>query len=224
MYRQPGSAQSTILAGIPPDLPFLLRLKPWGYVWHHLRLVMAVFSPFGVLSLALAVVVFNSDAPTVHTDRFGDVPTASVGAGLVAFGLLAVFGVPLMAVWQVRGGPVLGADRDGVYLQPRLVRNRTLYLPWELIESASIRRSRGPHLCLKPKEAMLEEMFSIQNSQPSRSYRVRAGQAIAQQRIWESLGTNISLPVGSAPQGPQGVLDALQHWSGGRLAGYSGRG
>ncbi len=222
MYRQPGSAERIILAGIPPDLPFLLRLNPWGYVWHHLRLTMAFLTPFGVGFLALAVVVFNNDAPTVHSERFGELPTPLVGVVLVALGLLMLLVVPLEMVRQVRRGPVLGADRDGVYLQPRMVRNRTLYLPWELIESASIRRWRGPHLCLKPKDATLDEMFSIENSTPARGSRDRAGKAVQQRRMWKSLGTNIVLPVGSAPQGPQGVLDALWHWSGGRLAGYSG--
>jgi hypothetical protein len=221
MYRQPGSVESKILADIPPDLPFLLRLKPWGYVWHHLRLPVAVFTPFGLAFLAFAVVEFNSDAKTVHTDRFGDLPTPLVGVILVAIGLFMIFGVPLEMARQVRRGPVLGADRHGVYLQPRMVRNRTLYLPWELIESASIRRWRGPYLCLKPKDAILEEMFSIANSSPSRSYRVRAGRAAQQQLMLKRLGTNIALPVGGAPQGPQAVLDTLRHWSGGNLGGYS---
>jgi hypothetical protein len=101
------------------------------------------------------------------------------------------------------------------------VRNRTLYLPWELIESASIRWWRGPHLCLKPKEATLEEMFSIANTNPTRDYRARAGRAVRQRVMSNRLGTNISLPIGSAPQGPQGVLDTLQQWSGGTLRGYT---
>ena len=223
MYPRPGAAESTILTDIPSDLPFLLRLKPWGYVWHHVRLPVAVFTPFGLAFLAFAVVELNSDAKTVHTDRFGDLPTPLVGVILVAFGLLMIFGVPLEMVRQVSRGPVLGADRHGVYLQPRMVRNRTLYLPWELIESASIRRWRGPYLCLKPKEAILEEMFSMESSTPSRNYRARAGKAVQQRRMWKSLGTNIALPVGSAPQGPQGVLDALRDWSGGRLDAYHGR-
>lgn len=222
MYRQPGSVESTILADIPPDLPFLLRLKPWRYVWHHLRLTMAFLTPFGLGLLALAVVAFNDRATTYHSDRPGDLPPPLVGVILVALGLLMLFGVPLEMARQVRRGPVLGADRDGVYLQPRMVRNRTLFLPWELIESASIRRWRGPYLCLKPKDAILEKMFSIENSSPSRSYRVRAGRAAQQQLMWKRLGTNIALPVGGAPQGPQAVLDTLLHWSSGNLGGYSG--
>jgi hypothetical protein len=215
--------QSTILADIPPDLPFLLRLKPWRYVWHHLRLTMVFLAPFGLAFLAGAVVTFNDPATTYHSDRFGDVPTPLIGVILVALGLLMLLGVPLEMVRQVRRGPVLGADRDGVYLQPRMVRNRTLYLPWEQIESASIRRWRGPYLCLKPKEAVLEDVFSIANSSPARSYREQAGKAVQQRRMWKSLGTNIALPVGGAPHGPQGVLDTLRQWSDGTLGGYSGR-
>jgi hypothetical protein len=211
MHPQPGAVQSRILAEIPPDLPFLLRLKPWRHVWHHLRLPMAVFMPLGLTVVIIAAMAFK-DAPTTS-----DSVTLVLG---VVFGLFMMFGLPLEAAWRVSRGPMLGADRSGVYLQPRTVRTRTLYLPWELIESVSIRRWRGPCLCLKPKKAGIDELFSIPNSSPP-TRGSSLGKMIAQERMWKKLGTNISLPVGGAPQGPQGVLDTLWQWSGGKLAGYS---
>jgi hypothetical protein len=221
MHPQPGSVQSRILADIPRDLPFLLRLKPWRHVWHHLRLPMAVFTPLGLALVVLVVVSLSDPSTTSHSDTAGDVPTPWIGAMGLLFGIFMILGMPLEIAWRVSRGPVLGADRGGVYLQPRIVRTRTLYLPWELIESATIRRWRGPYLCLKPKKASLDELFSIANSSPALGSRNRAGKIIVQKLMLKRLGTNIVLPVGGAPEGPQGVLDTLRQWSGGKLGGYS---
>jgi hypothetical protein len=198
-----------ILPAIPEGLPFLVRLKPTAHVLRHLRIQLAIFVPFGILLCVAGIYMLTSGEKTVHSDRYGDLPAPLMGWLAIALGIFCAVGMAVESMLKAGKGPAVGADRNGVYIRPGLDKKRTVFLPWQHIESIEVRDYRGPNLVVKPFDARLEEEFA---PKVSGGAAARAGQRRAIQRQLKKLGTFITIPVGGAPLEPQEILRQITQW------------
>src|SRR5690606_26292571 len=106
---------------VPSDAPLVIRPRVGRWTLFYLiPLVLLLLAP-------IAVLVFTADVkPVLFT------LVACVGLYVVGFGFR------LFA--QVGGGPILAADRDGVWLRAQKWPIKAVQIPWELVEEIHVKR------------------------------------------------------------------------------------
>jgi hypothetical protein len=209
-YFQASEAPSIRLS-FPAELPVRVRLSRWSYLLRHRRSDLGLSVVIGLGLLAGGVWLVTSPDQTVHSERYGDMDGHLVGWLSVAISLFLLIYSPVSAARLLGDGVVLGADRDGVYLRPNLVKGRVLFLPWAQVEQVSVRRWHGPQLVVRPRDPRLNKEFEIVRRG---SASVQAGAAIAQSRRMKRLGTNLHAPIGG--HDPAEILSALRYQAAGR--------
>ncbi len=206
----------SICAAVPEDRPFVLYLKPFAHLMRHGRVELGLMVPFGLLLTVGGLWMLGSGETTYESTRYGEIPAPLVNWGAIAVGLYLMVIYPIILARRSRG-PVLAADTGGLFIRPNLEPKRALRLPWESIESITVRAQRGPNLCVKPVDPRVETPFELANS----ANRPRGGGAsyglkVAQKRRMRRLGTNISIPIGGATLSPDEILEQLHRLSAGR--------
>jgi hypothetical protein len=212
----------TIQATVPEGLPFVLRLNPLRHLLSHGKIASVLYLVVGGLMLWGGGYLLGVSDPTVHSDRYGDIPTPLVAWGCLALGLFLLIYGPAEIAMQPRSRPVLAADRDGVFIRPGLDRKRALYLPWDEIDSVYVRRFRfGPYLCVKPKNPARDQEFAL-SKQVKVGGSAALGQHIAQKVRWKRFQTNIIVPIGGAAETTAEILSALRYQAAGRASVETG--
>ncbi|HCT77560.1 MAG TPA: hypothetical protein DGT23_13400 [Micromonosporaceae bacterium] len=195
---------------------FRLRLNPLQHLLSHGKIELALYLPFGALMVWIGGYLLGVDDPTLHSDRYGDLPTPVIAWGCLALGLFLLVGGPALVAMQARHSVVLAADRDGIFIRPNLDKKRTLHLSWDEVEAVYLRRFRfGSYICVKPKSLARDQEFAI-SAQVKVGGSAALGQRIAQKRRWKRLQTNIIVPIGGAADTPAEILSALRYQAAGR--------
>jgi hypothetical protein len=194
-----------------------MYLRPIAHLLRHARVELILGVSTGVLAAVGGFFLLGSGDSTVHSSRYGDLPTPLVGWGAVILGVYLVVVFPITIARRSRRA-VLAADADGVFIRPNLDPKRALYLPWHSIESISVRAQRGPNLCVKPVDARVETPFELAHSADRvRGIGASYGQNVAQRRRLRRLGTNIAIPIGGSAVPQDEIIQQLRHLSAGRV-------
>jgi hypothetical protein len=196
-------------ASVPENLPFVLEVDPVRHLLRHGGAEFVLSLLVGAAMLGLGGWLLGVADPTVHSTRYGDVPTPWVAWASMGIGVYLLIGVPITIMSRGRGRPVLGADRQGLHLRPNLDPKRALYLPWAEIAWIAVRHHQGPQLCVKPVDSGVETAFAERGGS--------LGARIARNRRLSRLGTTIAVPIGGAARDVDDVVAALRAWSAGAV-------
>lgn len=198
------TAVPRVLTAAPANLPLVVRLSYLRYLFVSRMREMIMFGPFGLAMIGIGVALMLTTDESVQNN-------VVIGIGGIAVGLFCVLATPFTAWRQLKDGFSIGADHTGAYLRPMMDKNRVVFVPWECVESISIRRWMGPQLVVKPRDAVVESQFALV---ARGTVEARAGTAIAQKRRTARLGSNIHAPIPGVDR--EELLNNLRYQSGGR--------
>jgi hypothetical protein len=205
------AAAPRILPFAPSNLPVDVRLSYFRYLFTSLRGQAILSIVFGVLMIGYSFVKIRGADETIHSARYGDMDSHLIGWLGLGVGAFLLGNLFISAKRRLRDGFAAGADHTGVYLRPTLD-DRTVFVPWQGVESVRIVNWHGPQLVVKPRDPVLESAFAMKGR--GSNVGARAGTALAQQRRVKKLGTNIHAPVPGADRAE--LLNNLRYQAAGR--------
>ncbi|NUT37600.1 MAG: hypothetical protein HOV79_31535 [Hamadaea sp.] len=175
MTSRPDLTMPTYVGRVPDGLAVTLTVPPLRYGWRvSRRALLTMYLPLAVLCAALAVRSWLVAAVLV---------TLVVLAGLLRISEEA----------SKARTPLLGFDRDGLYLRADGNRSYTLHLPWGHVRDLAVRQSGGvPALCVTPADS---SFTGLVHESMVASRTVGFFQFARYQRRVRQLGTTLFVPI-----------------------------
>lgn len=193
----PAEAPRPVLVmGVRETLPLVVRLAPSAFplraAWRLALYLLVVLVPVAVF--------------------VGVTADPLAGVMVLALAAISLVVVPELVV-KVKRGPVLGADKAGVWIRP-LAAPHALFLPWTSVAGVYVRRTNGHEcLCVRPLDPAVDAAFV-----PSWGGGLdrKAGAAIDNKIRYQRLGTNVFVPLTGADVATPELLRELTWYSAGR--------